>query len=145
MMLALAAALCGCGGGGSGSDAAQTACASVDVVSMAGAGNLLSITISNPDVAPRRFTLHGQVRFSGQASGTAGGYSTLLLTDGQSPVDGGAIQALAAGQAQGLLLVSTNVHLQAGASATWHLAHAPLPAPYGWSSMRFTSVELCAE
>lgn len=144
-LLALAALLPGCGGGGTTGYSPHPGCTGADAVSLAGAGNVLSITVTNTDVLQRRFTVHGQVRFSGQANGASGGYSTMVLTDGQSPVAVGTIQAQAGAMAQGMLPVSATLYLAAGQSATWHLAHAPLPAPYGWSTMRFTSVELCAE
>lgn len=111
---------------------------------MPGAGNLLSIAISNTGAAARSYSLHGQLRFSGRA-GQAGGHSMIVLTDGQSPVYVGTIQATANAQAQGLQPIATAVLLQAGQSATWRLAHAPYPAPLEWKDMQFTELEICAE
>jgi len=142
--LAAAALLTACGGGGGSPDAPREGCATAASVGLPGAGNLLSITISNTGAAARSYSLHGQLRFSGQA-GPAGGHSMLVLTDGQSPVYAGTIQAVADAQAQGLQPVVAAVLLQPGQSATWNLAHAPYPAPLGWKAMQFTGLELCAE
>lgn len=136
--------LTACGGGSGTPDAPREGCAAVNVVSMPGAGNLLSITFSNRGAAARSFTLQGQLRFAGQAS-TGGASSTLVLTDGLSPVYAGGIAAAAGAEAHGLQPLAATVLLQPGQSATWHLTHAPLPAPYSWSSMRFSDLELCAQ
>lgn len=142
--LAAAVLLAACGGGSGAAEAARSGCAAADSVDMRGAGNLLSITISNTGATARSYNLHGQLRFSGQA-GPAGGQSMLVLTDGQSPVYAGTIQAAADAQAQGLQPIAAAVLLQPGQAATWNLAHAPYPAPLGWKAMQFTAIELCAE
>lgn len=142
--LAAACLLAACGGGGGGATP-DGSCASADGVRMPGAGNVVSLTVRNDGAQPRRVTLTGRVSFSGTGSGAAGGYSTLLVTDGQSPVQVGQVQAAAGGAAQGAQDLSVDVILPAGSVATWHLAHAPLPAPYSWASMVFGVADLCAK
>ena len=137
-----AAALTACGGGGS-TDAAADGCARADGLQLAGAGNLLSLTVRNDTAQPRRIALAGRVSFSGRA-GSGGGSSALVLTDGQSPVLVGQLQADPGATAQGAQDVAADIVLTAGAVATWHLAHAPLPAPYGWVALTFGAAELCA-
>lgn len=144
--LALTAAtlLAACGGGGGPGSNPADGCVRNDGAQLAGPGNLLSLTIRNDTTAPRRVQLAGRVAFDGAAGGAAGAYSTLTLTDGQSPVQAGVLRAAAGGRAQGALDIGADVLLQPGAVATWHLAHAPLPAPYGWRAMLWNKAELCA-
>lgn len=137
-----AAMLTACGGGGS-SSAASDGCVRADGVQLAGAGNLLSLTVRNDTTAPRRVALDGRVSFSGRA-GAGGGSSMLVLTDGQSPVFVGQLQAGPGGTAEGAQDLAVDIVLPAGAVVTWHLAHAPLPAPYGWVALTFGAAELCA-
>lgn len=139
LTLACAALLSACGGGDSPPDDAS--CAKFNSADVPGAGSVAGVTLRNPSGSPRSFTITGAMSFSGVAIGSAGGYSNVLLTDGQSPVFIGTIKA--SGAASGELPFSVDVLLQAGSSAVWRIAHAPLPAPYGWAAMRFSNVELC--
>lgn len=143
-LIACTALLTACGGGG-GEDQPQpqAGCKASAAVTLPGAGSIATVRLDNQSAEPRRYTISGHVGFSGQASGQSGGYSTLVLADGQSPVAVGTIKAEAAGAATGTQPFSTDVVVAPGAAATWALAHAPLPAPYGWASMRFSAIELC--
>ena len=135
-----AALLTACGGGGS--SAPDDGCVRADGVQLPGAGNVLSLAVRNDTAQPQRVALAGRVSFDGMA-GAGGGISTLVLTDGQSPVMVGQLRAEPGRTAQGAQDIGTDILLPAGAVATWHLAHAPLPAPYGWTALTFGTAELC--
>lgn len=145
LLIASAALLAACGGGGSTEAAADDGCSTASAVRLAGPGNILSLQLVNASTAPRRLTLTGRVTFDGKAVDTAaGGHSALIVTDGQSPVQVGTVQAAQGGRAQGAADIAVDVVVPAGANVTWHLAHAPLPAPYGWQAMAFGAAEICA-
>lgn len=108
-------------------------------VSLPGAGNIASYTINNPDSVQRKVIVHCTLTYSGTASGASGGYSNIGITDGSSPVGTAIIQALPAASVSGSLAFSVTFLAPPGLTY-YSVFHQPLPAPFGWGSMAFSSV-----
>lgn len=139
--------LVGCGGGGDGGASPADGCvAQAQALQLPGVGEIVALQLHNPGTRPLQLDLQGEVRFTGQAGAAAaqGGYSTLVLADGQSPVGVGELQAAAGQGAAGRVPFTVRVVVPAGASPTWRLVHQPLPAPYGWDAMQFSGGQICA-
>lgn len=151
------AALAGCGGGNPQENEGQSS--AVEITDGAGcsalsspilmpkAGRLLEVSITNNSPDRRYYTLSGFIDYvavAGGIQGVYGGSSSVVLTDGQSPVSVADIRAEPNQASDGRQDFTVVVAVNGGETSRWMLSHAPLPAPYSWASMRFSAAKLCA-
>ena len=114
-------------------------------IALPGAGNIKSLSVTNADTVQRQVIIHGTLSYAGTASGASGGYSNLLVTEGGSPVGVAIFSVGAGGTVEGNRSFSVTFLINAGATVTYHIAHAPLPPPYSWSAMNFSEVTMRTE
>lgn len=114
-------------------------------VSLPGAGTIKSLSVTNADTVQRQVIIHGTLSYAGTASGASGGYSNLVVTEGSSPVGVAIIKVGAGGTVEGNRSFSVTFLINAGATVTYQIAHAPLPSPYGWSAMSFSEITMRTE